>query len=328
MFKKRLISLIAIILISSTSLINSEDKKVDNLILGGSYLKYSNIEEDIKVDNKEDLYSLDRFFRPSNMPILNTKRDILTIDDYNKMPSEIKLNKVLLKSPEDTIINYFSVLREAANPLESTQTGCGTLGDATSPYSYAYNFLSKSYREKVSYEEYFKSFQNQLHINLIKLNQLPTEKDNKNEIKYFVELEVIEGTDKQKGVFAYYYGYIYLEKEDGVYRIKNMEYAPENYLCAPYHGWSWDAQMFVEIEYGDWCSLVDGAVVVKDNGYERRAYFKDKNKNEYYVLFYQLTNGVDIKIADYKKNKLGKWELTHIDPSKCLDNKSSTRNTK
>lgn len=165
------------------------------------------------------------------------------------------------------------------------------------------------------------SFENQLHINLIKLNEVPPDKNRPNDIKYFVELEVIEGTDKPKGVFAYYYGYIYLEKEDDVYKIKDMMYAPENYLCAPYHGWSWDAKSLVEIEYGGWCSLVDGEVIVKDDGYERKVYFKDKDKNEHYVLFYQLTNGVDIKIADYKKNKDGKWEHIYIDTKKCLENK-------
>lgn len=41
------------------------------------------------------------------------------------------------------------------------------------------------------------------------------------------------------------------------------------------------------------------------------------------MLFYQLTNGVDIKIADYKKNKDGKWELIYINPEKCLENKNN-----
>ena len=219
------------------------------------------------------------------------------------------------------MIKVHLILRLAANPLYNTQTGCGTLGDARDPYTLAYNFLSKSYKEKVPYKEYFMSFENQLHINLIKLNEVPPDKNRPNDIKYFVELEVIEGTDKPKGVFAYYYGYIYLEKEDDVYKIKDMMYAPENYLCAPYHGWSWDAKSLVEIEYGGWCSLVDGEVIVKDDGYERKVYFKDKDKNEHYVLFYQLTNGVDIKIADYKKNKDGKWEHIYIDTKKCLENK-------
>lgn len=321
MFKKRLTRLLTIILISSILVINGEENKLDTLILGGSYLEEPKIEEDIRVENENNIYSLERFFRPSNMTILNTNRNILSINDYDKSSSNIKINKELLKTPKDTIINYFSILREAANPLYNTQTGCGTLGDARDPYTLAYNFLSKSYKEKVPYKEYFMSFENQLHINLIKLNEVPPDKNRPNDIKYFVELEVIEGTDKPKGVFAYYYGYIYLEKEDDVYKIKDMMYAPENYLCAPYHGWSWDAKSLVEIEYGGWCSLVDGEVIVKDDGYERKVYFKDKDKNEYYVLFYQLTNGVDIKIADYKKNKDGKWELIYIDTKKCLENK-------
>lgn len=321
MFKKRLTRLLTIILISSILVINGEENKLDSLILGGSYLEEPKIEEDIRVENENNIYSLERFFRPSNMTILNTKRNILSINDYDKSSSNIKINKELLKNPKDTIINYFSILRESANPLYNNQTGCGTLGDARDPYTLAYNFLSKSYKEKVPYKEYFMSFENQLHINLIKLNEVPPDKNRPNDIKYFVELEVIEGTDKPKGVFAYYYGYIYLEKEDDVYKIKDMMYAPENYLCAPYHGWSWDAKSLVEIEYGGWCSLVDGEVIVKDDGYERKVYFKDKDKNEHYVLFYQLTNGVDIKIADYKKNKDGKWEHIYIDTKKCLENK-------
>ncbi len=323
MFKEKIVILLSILFIGSTSVVNSEEKNLNNPILGGSYLEEIKMEDDTKVDNGNELYSLERFFRPSNMPILNTKRDILSIDDYNKKPSQIQVNKELLKTPKDTIINYFSVLREAANPIDNTKTGCGSLGDTKGPYPYAYNFLSKSYKDRIEYNKYLKSFENQLHINLIKLNVVPSDKDKPNDIKYFVELEVIEGTDEPKGVFAYYYGYIYLEKEDDVYKIKNMEYSPENYLCAPYHSWWWDAKAFVEIEYGDWCSLINGEVTVKDSGYERRVYFKDKDKNEYYVLFYQLTNGVDIKIADYKKNKDDKWELIYIDTKKCLDNKNN-----
>ena len=125
MFKRRLTSFLTIILISSTLVINSQENKLDNLILGGRCLEEPKIEEDIKVDNEDDVYSLERFFRPSNMSILNTKRNLISIDDYGKNPSDIKLNKELLKTPKDTIINYFSVLREAANPMDNTQTGCG-----------------------------------------------------------------------------------------------------------------------------------------------------------------------------------------------------------
>lgn len=98
MFKRRLTSFLTIILISSTLVINSQENKLDNLILGGRCLEEPKIEEDIKVDNEDDVYSLERFFRPSNMSILNTKRNLISIDDYGKNPSVIKLNKELLKT--------------------------------------------------------------------------------------------------------------------------------------------------------------------------------------------------------------------------------------
>ena len=108
MFKRRLTSFLTIILISSTLVINSQENKLDNLILGGRCLEEPKIEEDIKVDNEDNVYSLERFFRPSNMYILNTKRNLISIDDYGKNPSDIKLNKELLKTFTEELKKYFS----------------------------------------------------------------------------------------------------------------------------------------------------------------------------------------------------------------------------
>ncbi len=105
------------------------------------------------------------------------------------------------------------------------------------------------------------------------------------------------------------------------YKIVDMNYTPENYLCAPYHGWNYDAKDFVEVEYGNWCSFIEGEVIVNQQGYEKKVYYKDKEDNEYFVLFYELTNGVDKKIADYKKNKDDEWDVVYINPYKCLKNK-------
>ena len=324
MFYIKFMYVLISIFIVTAIISNAEEVNKNKMILGGSY-----IEEDFTCDietendNMNQYYSLERFFRPSNMIILNDKRENKLYDFYRKKYSEISLPKDLMKTPEDTIINYFSILREAANPLDDTKTGCGSLGDGKAPYPIAYNFFTNSYKSKYSYKDYLKSFENKLHINLIKMNKVAPDENKPNDLKYFVELEVIEGSSESIGLFAYYYGYIYLEKEENQYKIKDMKYLGENYLCAPYHGWRYDAESFISIEYGDWCSLVDGEINIDQNGYEKKAYFKDKNKNEYYVLFYQLTNGVDIKIADYKKNKNGKWELIYIYPEKCLDNKKN-----
>ena len=104
----------------------------------------------------------EKYFRPSKLPSINDRfNDFKFFDNfYNKEPSEITLPSNLLKTPEDTIINYFSVLRQAANPIEGKGAGCGTLGNAQIPYPVAYNFLSSKYRNKLDYNEYLKSFEN------------------------------------------------------------------------------------------------------------------------------------------------------------------------
>lgn len=136
-----------------------------------------------------------------------------------------------------------------------------------------------------------------------------------------MEIEVIEGTEEEKGVFAYYWGFLYLQKEEDRYKIVDVEYTPENYLCAPYHSWHYDGKYVVEIEYGGWCNLIKGEVRVTQEGYQRKAFFTDKENREYYVLFFQLTNGTDIKIADFKRTETGDWEQVEIHPEDCLKGK-------
>lgn len=323
MFNKKVITLITIFFIGSSIIVNCDDNKSQKIILGGTYIKEVNLKRENYEDNEDEYYNLERFTRPSKLPILNNKIEKTFFDVYGSDTSNYKIPDKFLKTPKDTIINYFSTLREAANPTYYIKTGCGSIGDTRAPYPIAYKFLSDSYQKRVPYNKYLKSFENILHINLIKANQVGPDENKPDIIKYFVELETIEGTNEEKGVFAYYYGYVYLKNEDGVYKIVDMKYTPENYLCAPYHGWSYYAKPFVEIEYGDWCNLIDGDVKVEESGYEKRVYFKDKDSNEYYVLFYQLTNGVDIKIADYKKNKEGNWEQVYINPEKCLEKKNN-----
>ena len=316
--------LLCLIMITTTMPLKIDATENGNkYILGGNLVDESIIYEDLElVDSSEESYDLERFFRPSDMVILNNENLNILEEFYNKNPYKIELPSKPFRSGKDTVLNYFNVLREAANPTEENKTGCGSLGNAKWPYPVAYNFLSKSYQKELSYKDFLNSFKNMLHINLIKVNNIPSDKDNPDLLKYFVELEIIEGSTEDKGVFAYYYGYIYLDKENDGYKIVKMDYSAENYLCAPYHGWAYDAKSFVEIEYGNWCSLIEGDVIVNEDGYQKRVYYKDKDENEYYVLFYELTNGVDKKIADYKKNEENQWEVIYINPEKCIDEES------
>ncbi|MGL6106400.1 hypothetical protein [Romboutsia sp.] len=322
--KNKLINMAIITLIVGglSFFIYNKQNNTEQLIMGGRYYLEELNKYDKEVDNSSNTNDLEKYFRPSKLPIINNRN--YTIGDvYDKKPTEINISKEVLKTPEDTIINYFSVLREAANPLESKNTGCGTIGEANRPYPIAYNFLTDSYKKDTTYYEYLKSFENILRTNLIKLEQVPTDKEHLNNLKYFVEVETIQGSDSGVGYFAYYYGYVYLTEENNKYKIDYIDYYGENYLCAPYHGWAYDAEMSVDIRYGGWCNLIKERHPTEVDGYKKQVKFLGNDGNEYMILFYELTNGTDEEIAQYKKDENGKWININLDPKKCLDKKTS-----
>jgi hypothetical protein len=286
------------------------------MIMGGQfYLQL--IESDRRGDRDEET-NAEKYFRPSKLPIINNRSFKWDFFDgsYDTLPED------LLKTPEDTIINYFSILRQAANPKDGKGAGCGTLGYARGPYPFAYKFLSSEYQRSLSYNQYLKSFENILHINLIKLKRIPTDEKHPNAMKYFVEIETIEGSEKDVAYFAYYYGYVYIIKEGSQYKISDLQFYGENYLCAPYHGWNYNAELLVDIEYGDWCKLVKEKYPTQQDGFVKKIYFKGTDGNNYLIEFFQLTNDTDIEIAQYKKNDNEKWELIKLDPKKCIEKKN------
>lgn len=286
------------------------------MVMGGKLYAQDFANEEHNINNEK--IDMEKYFRPSKQLVLNDKNlNIIISANYGKTPSEINLPDALFNKPEYTIINYFSTLREAANPQKGKYTGCGTLGQAILPYPVAYNFLSAGYQEKLSYDQYLKTFENILHINLIKLKEVPVYNDT-DALRYFVEIETIEGSDKDVSYFAYYYGFIDLVKEENKYLISGSEFYGENYLCAPYHGWSYDAEANVKIRYGGWCSLIKEMHPVEQDGYVKKVYFKGTDGNDYLIVFFQLTNDTDIEIAQYIKSEGQDWKLTALDPEECL----------
>lgn len=262
------------------------------------------------------------YFRPSKLPILNDRefKSNFFHQFYKKEPNEISLPSYLLKSPEDSIINFFSILSQAANKVKGKGTGCGTLGYSKGPYPVAYNFLSPELQESMSYDDFLALFENILHINLIKLHMVPQDETCPDGQRYFIEFETIEGSEKGIGYFAYYFGYICVKKVNETYKIADISFQGEEYLCAPYHGWHYIAEAAVDIMYGEWCSLVQERYETQQDNYIKNIYFKGTDGYEYLIQFYQLTNGRDIEIAQYRKNIKGEWQLIKINPVDCLDN--------
>ncbi|GKU83946.1 hypothetical protein [Niallia sp. NCCP-28] len=261
----------------------------------------------------------EKYFRPSCLPIKNTLiKDFQFFDPYyEKNYKEIKLPATLNRTPDQTLLNYFSILKEAANLTQNQLGGCGTVGRATLPYPIAYNFFTKDYHKRVSYNEYLQSFAGIGHLNLIKMNRLPNEKGI---VPYFIELESIEGSSKGVTYFAYYYGYVQLKKVQNLYKMDQMKLYGEDFLCANYHLWQHDAEAVVDIMYGNWCKLIKKQLPTKQDGYVKTIDYIGTDGADYRFIFYQLTNDTDVLISQYKKDSKGNWESIRIDPNKCVKN--------
>lgn len=163
-----------------------------------------------------------QYFRPSPLPALNTRNfDYNFFDKYsNEDLNKIVLPDSLFNSPENTIINYFSILREAEN---ISKGGCGTIGNARIPYPISYKFLTSEYQNRIDYKTYFDSFKDIGHINLVKLNNITDENTPKGTYKFFYELEAIEPSTNGNISFSYYHGFITVVNENGKYKTSDIE---------------------------------------------------------------------------------------------------------
>jgi hypothetical protein len=256
-----------------------------------------------------------KYFRPSCFPALNLRfvsSDFFS-PHYEKTFDQIKLPSELTRTPEDTLINYFSILREAEN---IGGRSCGSVGYARIPFPLAYNFLSDEYQKRLSYDEYLNSFAGIGHTSLIKLNRVP---DVKGEIKFFYEIETIESFNTRAEYFGYSYGFIYLVHTQEGYRISDLQQVKEDFLCVPYHGWSHDGEAIIDVKYGNWCKLVQKRYPTVKNGYVKNIYFHGTDSADYYFIFFTLTNGTDVEIAQYRKVNNEQWKQVNMKPEvECL----------
>ncbi|TDK61808.1 hypothetical protein E2K98_13065 [Bacillus salipaludis] len=257
-----------------------------------------------------------KYFRPSCLPALNLRFNTWESFSpyYDKTYDQIIVPIELTRTPDDTLLNYFSILREAEN---MGWRSCGTIGHARIPFPLAYNFLSKEYQQKLSYEDYLNSFAGVGHTNLIKLCRVP---DINHGIRFFYEIETIEGFEgKSAEYFGYSYGFIQLVHKQEGYRISDMQKFEEDFLCAPYHGWSHDAESVVEVKYGNWCKLIHKIYPTVKNGFVKNIYFNGNDGADYCFIFFTLTNGTDVEIAQFRKAGNEKWKQINMKPEEeCI----------
>lgn len=266
---------------------------------------------------KKESNDLERFQRPSKqsgLPLKYTFREA-----KNPPPYIPEGYPKLYDSPTDLIHAYYSILKDASNMINYTGT-CGTVGDADIPYPYAYTLLSQNTKQKVSLEEFKKSFTGIGHMTLLKLHPAyHSSKTPENIQSYMVEIEVITGKplkdpssqEENISYFAYYYGLITTEHSTSEgWKITSIHYIPEDFLCAPYHLWDWHSEAFVQIVYGDWYKLIDRIdhINIKDSYV---SIYASNKENQYRFDFVRLVNGKDVLLHEYIRIDK-KWKSVHL----------------
>jgi len=261
----------------------------------------------------------ERFFRPSRLPALNNRPISSSFFDpyVDKQPDQIRLPASLTVSPEDTLLNYYSILREAAHFSEGTG-GCGTVGMAELPYPIAYRFLTPAYRKRLTYKAYLEKHADIAHTSLLKLKPVRNDRVD-GSLRYFVELETILGTKKGVTPFAYSYGFVYVKRVGNRYLIDDIQLTGEDFLCAPYHGWDWKAEHVIRIKYGDWCKLVGTMHPTRRTGYVKQIDVLGTDGETYRFEFVQLTNQMDVEVGQYRRAPDGSWKPVTINPETCLE---------
>lgn len=288
--------------------VSNQQQSFENCISGG-YLKQASKSDDldiydsslsrqtISIISKKMSNQNETFFRPSKIIAINNN-----FPDINSFSQTFKNGTIppsLIDNPENTIINYFSVLQQASYLTESKNGGCGDVGYSKTPYPIAYKFLSENNKKSMSYNDYLTSYEGIGHINLLKT--IPIITTNTKEYKYFIELEILEGSNVGVTTFNYYTGELILTKANGLFYIDSLYLIPEDFFFAAYHGWAHNAEMYVEIVYGNWCGLIMKQYAPEQDDYKKKIIVDGVDNKKYLFEFAKLTNGTDILINSLVK---------------------------
>lgn len=294
--------------------IASRSKEQSNVLMGGVVHTMASIENTTSESASDD-DDFSRFQRPSSQPALDNKYDMAQFD-RDRGGNPLSLDH--FKTPEDVILAYFGILREAAN-MVGYSGGCGTIGWATLPYPYAYELLSDSQRKTMTLQQFEDSFKRIGQLTLLKLYPAYTPPGTPENIRYhMIEAEVITGAPMNDPVgyysgshFAYFYGIVTTElSQNKGWKIKAIDYFPEDFLCHPMHGWDYDAQSLVPIIYQNWYHLIDHVDKTEQSGNMISVYASGGGK-KYRFDFIRITNGNDVLLHEMVDQD-GQWTETNL----------------
>jgi len=305
--------------------VSEENETSENYMSGGiihriddsneSDLSYTTLSRHaISVRNSRLSNLNETYFRPSKLNALNN--NFMDFEIFSKTFQNNAVPSKLIDTPLNTAINYYSVLQQAENLTEKIPGGCGTIGYSKAPYPIAYNFLSENNKKSMPYSEYLASFEGIGHINLVKI--IPVTTDSKDTYKFFIELEILEGSDTGVTTFNYYTGELIIANVNGLYYVDSQVLTPEDFFCSAYHGWAHNAETYVEIVYGNWCGLIMKQYSPQQDDYKKTIIIDGTDNKKYMFEFAKLTNGTDMLINSLVKNN-NEWVPVEIDVDKCVE---------
>lgn len=299
--RRRLIIGISMMAIISLSIALHLFDAADEKIVGGNLHLPDPLDMEILAMSSQDQDTLrERFQRPSKQAAFPNP---YSFGDFSKTDDAAPLISEIFTTPEEVILAYFAILESAANMI-GYSGGCGTIGHAKQPYAYAYELLTEQTRSEMDLDQFIESFAGIGHITLLYLYPAYAPPETPPDTQYYmVEIETITGSKTQDAnpggsYFAYYYGIVTVETtgEDG-FKIKRIDYLPEDFLCAPYHGWSYDAEAMIDIVYRQNLNLIDS--IEKTEQADRMLYlYASGNGRQYRFDFVRLTNGNDLLLHE------------------------------
>lgn len=304
-----------------------------NIIAGGNIhsIDYPPIESQTVFRQQDEIIS-ERFQRPSKQAALLNK---YSFNDFEKQDAKAPLITKTFESSEDVILAYYGILEDASNML-GYSGGCGTIGSSKLPYPYAYELYTKESQSKMDLDQFIRSFEGIGYTTLLKIYPAYIPPQTPHTIQYYmVEIEVITGKqnseerrkyNQQISYFAYYYGIITVERtpKDG-YKIKQIDYLPEEFLCAPLHGWFYDADAVIEIVYKQNLKIIDTIGKTEQNDGLIHIYASGNNQ-QYRFDFVRLTNGHDILLHENTLEN-GQWKESNLLTDKWENFKFSILNS-
>ena len=289
-----------------------------DMVAGGKMhpVSYPDMQAQTAFSRQEEKLS-ERFRRPSKeVPSLNK----YSFNDFVKQDDTPPLITKKFDTPEDVILAYYGILRSASN-MEGYSGGCGSIGNAKQPYPYAYELFTPESRGKMGLTAFTDSFKGIGYITHLKLYPAYAPPETPQDIQYYmVEIEVITGK-KEDGAnhaykqeisyFAYYYGIVTVEKTpaDG-YKIQQIDYLPEEFLCAPEHGWVYDSDAVTRLIYMESLKIIDK--IERTEQKDGMIYiYAAGNGQQYRLDFVRLTNGHDILLHENILEN-GQWKETDL----------------